>query len=120
MPASISNIVLQPSLNYIKNNTTKLCICSAQPLTYMEAISVYKLAIKDVGPSNLTVNGNKVTMSAFNDVLADAEGIATYIAWVDSMNLDLLNVFICVEQPIILGRVVETSAHSCVLVKSII
>lgn len=67
MPKFTNDDVLDASPNAIKNNATRICVCSAQPTTYAEAITTYKLAIKTItsadftGPANGDVSGRKRT-----------------------------------------------------------
>jgi len=82
-----NDLVLDASCDYIKNNVTQEALCSAQPTTYAEATSTYKLALKTgltsgsfTGPANGDVNGRKITVNAQNSVTVDASGDATHIA----------------------------------------
>lgn len=54
-------------LNNIKNNATRMCLCSAQPTNYTEATTTYdggagkyKLAIKTTSSSDFTGPANGV------------------------------------------------------------
>ena len=75
----ISDTEFDAGLNYLKNNVTRLCACSAEPTTYTEAITTYKLANVTVDSSDFTVadgavNGRKVTVAQQTPVTVDANG----------------------------------------------
>jgi hypothetical protein len=82
-----NDLVLDAACDYIKNNATQEAICSAQPATYAEATSTYKLALKTgltsgsfTGPANGDVSGRKITKNAESSVAVDATGSATHVA----------------------------------------
>jgi hypothetical protein len=93
--------VLDGALNIVKNNGTRLCVCSTQPTTYAEAITTYKLAIKTItgtdftGPADGDTNGRKLTVNAANGLNVDTGGDAQHIAIADSGNSKLLYVTTC-------------------------
>lgn len=79
--------MLDAALDYIKNNTTQLCVCSAQPTTYAEATATYKLALKTgltsgsfTGPANGDTSGRKVTINQQATIAVDSSGTATHVA----------------------------------------
>jgi hypothetical protein len=90
--------VLDQSLNYIKNNATRICVCSAKPTTYAEAITTYMLAIKTIGPTDFTgpadgdESGRKLTSNLHAGITVAGQGDPTHIALVDSINSKLLYV----------------------------
>lgn len=96
--------ILDTAINEIKNNATRICICSQQPTTAAEAITTYKLAIKTIsssdftGPSNGDVSGRKLRSNAHAGVTIDSTGAATHIALVDTVNSKLLHVTTCTSQ----------------------
>lgn len=116
MGKSIHNDVLDQSLNYIKNNATRLAVCSAEPTTYTEAITTYKLADVDIdssdftGPSDGDVSGRKIRINAQGDVPVDSSGTATHIALVDVTNTKLLLVTTCTSQAIVASSTVDVPA----------
>jgi hypothetical protein len=82
-----NDLMLDAALDYIKNNTTQLCVCSAQPTTYAEATATYKLALKTgltsgsfTGPANGDTNGRKVTINQQANIVVDSSGTATHVA----------------------------------------
>lgn len=86
---------LDPALNFIKSNTNKMVLCSAEPTTYTQAVDNYALA--DValasgdfsGPSNGFASGRRLTIAQKDNVTVDATGTAKYMALVDTANLAL-------------------------------
>ena len=82
-----NDLMLDAALDYIKNNTTQLCVCSAQPTTYAEATATYKLALKTgltsgsfTGPANGDTSGRKVTINQQATIAVDSSGTATHVA----------------------------------------
>jgi len=108
--------VLDASPNAIKNNATRICVCSAQPTTYAEAITTYKLAIKTIsssdftGPANGDVSGRKLTSNAHSNVNVDTSDTALFVALCDSTNSKLLHVTTCTSQALIEGNTVNIPA----------
>lgn len=104
--------VLDASLNYIKNNATRMIACSAQPTTYTEANSTYALADVTVASSDYTVangdtSGRKVTRAAKTAVPVDVSGTVTHIAEVDVANTKLLSVTTTSSQGVSSGGTVD-------------
>lgn len=58
MAKIVHDDVLDGALNYVKNNTTRISVCSTQPTTYTEAITTYKLAIKTITGTDFTGPAN--------------------------------------------------------------
>lgn len=83
MAATLSDGVLDAALNVIKNNGSKLHICSSQPTTYTQASSTYQLGYKSspgyTGPADHT-SGRKLTVAAITDGTVSASGTAAYFA----------------------------------------
>lgn len=82
------------ALNYIKNGVENLYICSAEPTTFAEASSTYKLGTKAAptitGPANGDVSGRKITISAISDGTVSANGTASWVALTDDSGSLLL------------------------------
>jgi hypothetical protein len=116
MAKSINSIVLDQALNYLKNNGTRLCVCSAQPTTYTEAITTYKLAIKTIsstdftGPAAGDTSGRKITVNQQSGIPVDTSGTATHVAIADSVNSALLLVTTCTSQALTQGNTVTVPA----------
>ena len=107
--------MLDTSLQYIEDNTTQLCVCSAQPTTYTEAITTYKLAIKVgltgtdfTGPVDGDTSGRKTTVNTAIDMAIDSSGDATHIALCSAGTL--LYVTTCTLQSLTAGGTVTSPA----------
>ncbi|HBK92544.1 MAG TPA: hypothetical protein DDZ68_12830 [Parvularcula sp.] len=97
MAKSINATVLDQALNYIKNNCTKVVLCSANPTTFTEANATFKLAEVTVGSGDFTlangdVSGRKITRAAKTGVTVSTAGTATHEAWLDMTNSAILKV----------------------------
>jgi hypothetical protein len=92
--ALISDNALDAALAYIRDNTTHLYICSAEPTTYTEATSTYDLGSKAAPtiavPSNRTGGGRRILISAITDGSVSATGTASHFALVDTGSSELL------------------------------
>jgi len=102
--------MLDAALDYIKNNATKLTVCSSQPTNYNEAVNApassgYALADVVVDSTDFThaagdTSGRKTTVAQQSDILIDVTGTAQHIALVGtiaSVNT-LLYVTTCTSQ----------------------
>jgi hypothetical protein len=110
-----NDTVLDQALNYIKNNVTQECVCSAQPATYAEATATYKLALKTgltsgsfTGPADGDTNGRKITVNAQSGITVDGSGNATHIALCSGSVL--IYVTICTSQSLTAGNTVTVPA----------
>ncbi len=115
MGKSVHDDVLDGALNIIKNNCTRMCVCSAQPTTYAEAITTYELAdvvmaSGDFTNANGDTSGRKTTVAAKSAFAVDASGTATHVALVDVTNSKLLYVTTCTSQALTSGNTVSTPA----------
>jgi len=112
MPKTVHDDVLDAALNYVKNNATRICVCNAQPTTYAEAITTFKLAIKTVtstdftGPADGDTSGRKLTVNQETSITVDDPGTALFIAICDSVNSKLLYVTTCTSQTVLAGDVI--------------
>ena len=103
MAKIVHDDVLDGALNIIKNNCTRLTVCSTQPTTYTEGNATYALADVTVDSTDFTAangdtNGRKLTTAAQTGVLIDASGTAAHIALLDVANSKLLYVTTCTSQ----------------------
>lgn len=103
MAKSVHDDVLDGALNIIKNNCTRVTVCSTQPTTYTEGNATYALADVTVDSTDFTVangdtNGRKVTTGAQSSVLIDTSGTAAHVALLDVANSKLLYVTTCTSQ----------------------
>lgn len=87
--ATLSDDVLDGALNIIKNNGTKLFICTTQPTSYAEASSTYALGNKAspsyTGPAD-DASGRKLTVSAITDGTVTSNGTAAFFALTNGSN----------------------------------
>lgn len=112
MAKSVHNDVLDGMLNVI-NDATVLTICSAQPTTYAEATSTYKLADVVIDASDFTiadgdVSGRKITIASQTAIPIDTTGTANHVALCDGSRL--LEVTTCTSQALTAGGSVTTPA----------
>lgn len=106
MGKSAHDDMIDGALNILKNNVTRLVICSTQPTTYTEANVTYALADVTVDGTDFTLangdtSGRKVTVAAQSSILIDASGTAQHIALLDVSNSKLLYVTTCTSQAIV-------------------
>jgi hypothetical protein len=107
--------IMDSALNYVKNNVTRLCVCSAQPTTFAEATSTYKLAMKTglttsdfTGPADGDASGRKLTVNAQSGLTVDTSGTATHVALTSESVL--LYVTTCTNQSLTAGNQVNVNA----------
>ena len=116
MAKSVNNDVLDAALNLVKNNGTRLAICSAEPTTYTEAMTTYALAVATISSANFTgpvdgdTSGRKLTVNGQSGVSITANGNATHIAVCDQATSRLLYVTTCTTQTLTSGNTVNTPA----------
>lgn len=116
MAKSTANVVLDAALNYVANNGSRITVCSAEPTTYTEAITTFKLADVDItagdytGPADGDVSGRKITVDAQAGVTVDSSGTATHVAIVDVSNTALLIVTTCTSQAIVATSTIDIPA----------
>ena len=91
---------------------TKQVVCSAEPTSFTEANTTYKLAEVTMASGDFTIaNGDgagntprKVTMGAKSGVSVGTSGTANYVALVDMTNSKLLEVTTCTSQALTAGN----------------
>ena len=103
MAKSVHDDVLDGALNIVKNNATRMTVCSDEPTTYAEGNATYALADVTVASGDFTnadgdTSGRKCTVAAKSGVLIDASGTSTHIALLDVTNSKLLYVTTCTSQ----------------------
>jgi hypothetical protein len=101
------------------DDCTLLTVCSAQPTTYAEASSTYKLADIELtagdGNGDYTIangdsTGRKLTVAQQANVDIDADGTATHVALSISGSSTLVYVTTCTSQPLTFGGTVTVPA----------
>jgi hypothetical protein len=103
MGKTVHDDVLDGALNIIKNNCTRMVVCSAEPTDYTEANATYALADVTMAPGDFTnadgdTNGRKSTVAAKSSVLIDTTGTGNHVALLDVSNTKLLYVTTCTSQ----------------------
>lgn len=106
MGKRVHDDVLDGALNIIKNNCTRLVVCSTEPTTYTEANATYALGDVTVDSSDFTAangdtSGRKLTVAQQSAFLIDASGTAAHIALLDVANSKLLYVTTCTSQALV-------------------
>ena len=96
-----------------------LAVCSAQPTTYAEATSTYKLAdialTAGAGNGDFTLangdtSGRKLTIAQQANIDIDSSGTATHVALVKSGDTTLRLVTTCTSQVLTAGSTVTVPA----------
>ena len=110
MAKTASDLVLDNGPQYIKDNAILMTVCNAQPTTYAEATSTFKLAdvvmaSADFTLSNGDTSGRKVAVAAKSAVPIDTTGTAVFVALVDAAAL--LIVTTCTSQALTSGGTVD-------------
>lgn len=103
MAKTVHDDVLDGALNILKNNVTRMTVCSSQPTTYAEANATYALADVTLSSTDFTnangdSSGRKTTVGAQSSVLIDTSGTATHVALLNVSNSKLLYVTTCTSQ----------------------
>lgn len=111
MAKTINSTVLDQALNYIKNNATRMVVCSAQPTTYTEGNATFMLANVTMASGDYTVqagvtSGRRVTMAAKTAISVTNSGTATHVALLDVTGTALLLVTTCTSQALTAGNTV--------------
>ena len=115
MAKSAHDDMLDGSLNILKNNVTRITLCSQQPTTFAEANATYALADVTVDSTDFTnangdTNGRKVTIAAQNAVPVDTTGTSNHVALLDVTNSKLLYVTTHTGQALTSGNTVNIGA----------
>ena len=115
MAKAVSTDVLDGALNILKINVTKMVVCSAQPLTFTDANTTYKLAEVVMAAADFTLaagvtSGRRVTMAAKSAVPVLTTGSATHVALLDVTGSRLLYVTTTTTQALTAGGTVTTTA----------
>jgi hypothetical protein len=97
MPASLSDRVLDLGLNVLDTEADKIVLCSAEPTTFTEANSTFKLGEKTFtagaafgAPAAGSPNGRKVASTGITDGSVTGTGTATKYGVLDAANSRLL------------------------------
>jgi hypothetical protein len=112
MAKSVHDDVLDGALNIIKNNCTRMVLCSAQPTTYTEGNATYALADVTMASGDFTAangdtSGRKLTVAAKAGVPVDSTGTGNHIALLDVSNSKLLYVTTTTSTPVVATGTVD-------------
>ena len=109
MSKSVNNLVLDPALDFLMDNTTKLHVCDTVPTTYTEANATYMLAnsaalnMSAVAPEDGVVSGRRVQVPEVVIASITNSGTATHIALTNGSDT-LYYVTECTSQALTLGN----------------
>ncbi len=91
-----SDAAMDVSLQHMLDNIDRMYLCSAEPTTFLEASSTFRLGVKEnptfTGPANGAVDGRTITIVSFTDGVWEVTGDATHYAFVDEIGGVLLAV----------------------------
>lgn len=114
MAKSISDTLLDAMLTLAEGD--QVSVCSAQPTTYTEAITTFKLAIAtgvsgDFTKANGDSSGRKSTLAEQLAVTIDASGDADHVAVTNLGDTSLRRVTTAISQALVSGGTVDIGAH---------
>jgi len=115
MAKSVHDDVLDGALNIIKNNCTRMTVCTTEPTTFTAANSTNALADVTMASGDFTAangdtSGRKLTIASKSGVAIDTSGTAAHIALLDVTNSKLLYVTTCTSQALTSGGTVTFPA----------
>lgn len=115
MAKSCHTDVIDGALNIVKNNANKLTVCTAQPLTFADANTNYKLAEVTMAATDYTLaagvtSGRRATVASKTNFPIATSGTATHVALVDTVGSRLLYVTTCSSTALAAGGNVTTNA----------
>lgn len=107
-----NDLMLDAAFDWIRARITEMNICNAQPTTYAEATTTFKLADVPLTSTDLTIsdgdtNGRKVRVAAKSGVSVDTTGTATHVALTGSTGSTLLLITTCTSQGLTTGNTVN-------------
>lgn len=114
MAKSIADTIIDAMLDLAEGD--QVSVCSAQPTSYTEAITTYKLAIVIGMTGQYTkaagdTSGRKSTLAAQLAATIDATGTATHVAVTNLAGTALRRVTTCTSQALTSGGTVDIGAH---------
>lgn len=115
MGKTVHDDVLDGALDIIRNNCTRMTLCSQEPTTYAEANATYALADVTMASGDFTkangdTSGRKLTVAAKSGVTVDASGTSNHVALLDVTNSKLLYVTTHTGQALTSGNTVDIGA----------
>lgn len=111
MAKSISDAVLDGTLDLAVGD--QISVCSAQPTTYTEAVTTFKLAIStgvlagEFVKANGDVSGRKITVAAQTATTIDSTGTGNHVAITNSVGTLLKVVTTATAQALTAGGTVD-------------
>lgn len=107
-----NDLMLDSALDWIRARVTQMTACNAQPTTYTQAVTTYKLADVPMTSTGLTVgngdsSGRKIAVAAKSGVTVDLTGSANHVALAGSTGSVLLYVTTCTSQSLTSGNTVN-------------
>jgi len=107
-----NDLMLDAAFDWIRARVTLMTVCNAQPTTYAEATSTFKLADVALTSTGITVSngdasGRKMRMTSKANVSVDASGTASHIALAGSSGSTLLYVTTATTQSLTTGNTVS-------------
>ena len=114
MAKSLSDTILDAMLDLGEGD--QVSVCSAEPTTYTEAVTTFKLAIVtgmsgQYTKANGDTSGRKSTLAAQNTTPIDATGTATHVAVTNLSGTALRRITTSVSQALTSGGTVDIGAH---------
>lgn len=109
MAKSVDAAVLDPALNHIKNNATRMVVCAGQPTSY-DDVTTRRLAESAMASGDFTlaagdVSGRKVTSGAKNGITITTSGTADHVVWCSATAI--LVITTCTSQALSTGGTVD-------------
>ena len=109
-----NDLMLDAAFDWIRARVTGMSVCNAQPTTYTEAYTTYKLARVALTSTDLTLaddtSGRKVTVKATAGVTVDTTDTGNHVALFGSTGSTLLLVTTCTTIALTTGGTVDFPA----------
>lgn len=121
MGKKIFAAVYDAQMTFLKDNSKRLVVCSAEPTTYEEANTTYALASADLVPASFTgpvdgpVSGRMLTLNPVENITIAVSGTATHIVLIDTTNSRILMVTVCTAQNLVAANKVTVDSFNYTL-----
>ena len=107
--------MLDAAFDWIRGAVTSMTVCTTQPTTYSQAMTVNKLAVVTMASTDITTtpgdtSGRKMHIGSETGLTVDTTGTANHIALCDSDTTTLLFVTTCTTQALTTGNTVNIPA----------
>lgn len=112
MGKSQNDLMLDAAFDWVRARVTQITVCNAEPTTYAEATSTYKLADGAITSTDLSVgdgdtSGRKVTIASQTNLTVDTTDTASHVALAGSTGSTLLLVTTVTTQALTTGNTVS-------------